>query len=123
MENIENNDVEKIESTPLKKFKALKIVTAVLFSVATLFVVYLAIDIASSPQNIGTAFALVLWICLAIGILAVPMIVSLVGMIITIVNKKRSACTLGSVIYFIVFTGLPVVVFFICTIMFNLVFN
>ena len=62
MENIENNDVEKIESTPLKKFKALKIVTAVLFSVATLFVVYLAIDIASSPQNIGTAFALVLWI-------------------------------------------------------------
>ena len=52
-----------------------------------------------------------------------PMIVSLVGMIITIVNKKRSACTLGSVIYFIVFTVLPVVVFFICTIMFNLVFN
>ena len=123
MENIDNNVVEKTESTQLKKFKALKIVTAVLFAIATLFVVYLAIDIASSPQNIGTAFALVIWICLAIGILAVPMIVSLVGMIIAIVNKKRSACTLGSVIYFIVFTALPVVVFFICTIMFNLVFN
>lgn len=123
MENIDNNVVEKTESTPLKKFKALKIVTAILFAVATLFVVYLAIDIASSPQNIGTAFALVVWICLAIGILAVPMIVSLVGMILAIVNKKRSACTLGSVIYFIVFTVLPVVVFFICIIMFNLVFN
>lgn len=123
MENIDNNVVEKTESTQLKKFKALKIATAVLFAVATLFVVYLAIDIASSPQNIGTAFALVIWICLAIGILAVPMIVSLVGMILAIVNKKRSACTLGSVIYFIVFTVLPVIVFFICTIMFNLVFN
>ncbi len=123
MENIDNNVVEKTESTQLKKFKALKIVTAILFAVATLFVVYLAIDIASSPQNIGTAFALVIWICLAIGILAVPMIVSLVGMILAIVNKKRSACTLGSVIYFIVFTVLPVVVFFICIIMFNLVFN
>ena len=105
---------------PLKNFKVLKIVTAVLYALAAIITLWFMIDIALTPKNIGTAFAIVLWLAIAIPVLAVPLIVSLVGLILSAINKKRLQCTLGSMIYFAIFTALPVITFFVCVLIFKL---
>ncbi|MBQ7235911.1 MAG: hypothetical protein IJX03_01995 [Clostridia bacterium] len=120
--NVKEKDVVQNENKPFKNFKVLKIITAVLYVVATAFVVWFMVDIATAPENLGTAFAIIAWFAIAIPTLAVPLIVSLVGLILSAMNKKRSQCTLGSVIYFAVFTALPIITFLICILVFNLVF-
>ncbi len=120
--NVKEKDILQNESKPLKNFKVLKIITAVLYAIATAFVVWLMIDIATTPENLGTAFAIIAWFAIAIPVLAVPLIVSLVELIVAIASKKREQCTWGSVIYFAVFTVLPVITFFVCILVYNVVF-
>lgn len=120
--NVQENISVQSETNNIKSFKTLKIVAAVLYAISAFITVWFMIDIAVSPENLGTAFAIVLWIVIAIPVLAVPLIVSLVGLILSAINKKRLQCTLGSVIYFAVFTALPIITFLICILVFNLVF-
>ena len=120
--NVQENISVQSETNNIKSFKTLKIVAAVLYAISAFITVWFMIDIAVSPENLGAAFAIVLWIVIAIPVLAVPLIVSLVGLILSAINKKRLQCTLGSVIYFAVFTALPIITFLICILVFNLVF-
>ena len=91
----------------MKNFKTLKIITAILYAVATAFITYLLIN--GSTEN-GLALAVFLIVFLVYGTLAlsVPLISAIVGLIKSIFAYKNSNCTKATLIYFGVFTVLPV---------------
>ena len=110
------------EERKVKNFKALKIITAILFAIVTVFSVVFMIDIIIEPKNLGTAFALVIWLVFATPANAIPFIISAIGLVICSVKRKRGESDKRSVIYFTVFTALPVVVYLVCILIFNIVF-
>ena len=120
MNNIDSDNVKTIIE-PIQKFKLLKIFTAVLYAIATVLSVVFMIDILNEPQNIGTAFALVVWLCLGAFALAVPLIISLVGLIVCALKVKKGESSKGSVIYFSIFSALPIITYFVCVFIFNIV--
>ncbi|MBQ3492898.1 MAG: hypothetical protein IJA88_02190 [Clostridia bacterium] len=96
----------------MKTYKGLKIATAILFVFSTMFVGLFVTDILIHGQHILTGIALFIWVNLAIFALAVPMVVSVVGAIITFIKWKKQKCGLGTFIYFVIFTFLPILVYF-----------
>ena len=123
MNNIETTSSDCIEENQeIKSYKALKIITAVLFSIATLFVVGFMLDIVKEPQSVGTAFAIAIWLIITLPVLALPMFLSLISLIIMILKKKRAECSGRTVIFFAVFTVLPIVIFLICVLVLKIIF-
>ena len=99
----------------MKTYKILKRITAILFAVATAFTVLFTIDIINDgAPHIFTAFGVFFWCALSIGALAVPFFVALIGLIITAIKRSQGLCSVGTLVYFIVFTLLPHVVYFVC---------
>lgn len=123
MNDIETTKIDCVEeSQEIKNYKSLKIINAVLFSIAAVFVLGFMIDIVIQPQSVGTAFAIAIWIVISIPVLAIPLFFSLISLIVTIFKKKSSECSVGTVIYFAVFTVLPVITFLICALVIKIVF-
>lgn len=116
-ENLNNNLSEQVtentvETQPkIKKMLGLKISTAILCALATIFVLWLYIDLAISINNaegwegLGIAFVLVIMVPLAIIGFTVPFILGLVGMIMAIVRFCKKKTSLATMIYFIAFTA------------------
>ncbi len=107
----------------MKSYKVYKIIIAVIFAIITILSSIMLADVLITEQNIGTAFALAVWLVLAIPAFSVSAVLSLIGVIITAIKKKQGLCTVKTLVYFIVFTVLPVVVFFASVGIFNLVLN
>ncbi len=104
----------------MKKYKAYKIIIALVFAIVTILSSIMLGDIIISERNIGTPFALVVWLALAIPSFAVAMIMSLIGTIISAIKKKQGLCDTKTLVYFIVFTALPIVVFCVSIVLFNI---
>ncbi len=95
--------------------KVLKIITAILYLIATVIAVLLMIDpvvSSSGNESAGAAVALIFLAPLSIVAYAVPTVVSLAGLIVSFINFLRKRTTLGTLIYFIVFTILPFLSFY-----------
>ena len=105
-------------------YKVLKIITLILYIVATVIAVVLMIDPIvknSANENAGAAIALILLAPLSIVVYAVPTILSLAGLITAFINYLRKKTTLGTLIYFIVFTVLPYLTFYIIILVLQLI--
>lgn len=106
-------DVAEVQPV-IKRMLALKIVMAIFCAIATVFVLWTYIDLAISFNNVegweglGLAVVLVVMLPLAIASYAIPFIMSLVGMIMSIVRFRKKVVTRGTMIYFIVFTAVNV---------------
>lgn len=97
----------------MKTYKGLKIITAILFIIATAYSSWIMADIITDAQTNGWAgLGIIAWIAAAGIALAVPLLFSLIGLISSIIKKARALCSTGTLIYFIVFTLLPFVVYF-----------
>lgn len=102
--------------------KIFQIITAVLYVLATAFIVFFTVDIVGQGQeeSFGVAVALVVLIPLGFIALIFPLVSAIIGLIISIVAKVRNNGGLGAVIYFIVFTVLPVATFLLMILTINL---
>lgn len=99
-----------------------KIVVALIYVLVTAFIAYLLIDALNTPppqqgQIDGRGFALAAFIILAIifgliGYLA-NVITSIIGIIVSSSHKKQQKCGNGSIVYFVIFTFLPIISFFV----------
>ncbi|MBO5067937.1 MAG: hypothetical protein J6C62_06005 [Clostridia bacterium] len=108
--------IETTAPVPVKKksgkYKALWIITPILYSLVTLFLVYTLYDtvVGANPDTLGLSLALWLTLFLIIfgtfGYIA-AMIPAIIGLILTIV-RRPSGLRVGQLIYFIVFTILPI---------------
>lgn len=125
MSELNNKEVQVTEVTQevteqktIKKMLGLKIVTAIIFGLVAIWFAYSMISIAGDLNSAegweGLGIAIVLVLVLALGgiCLAASLVLSLVGLIISIVRKIKKRVTTGTLIYFIVFTVLPIVIFF-----------
>lgn len=108
--------IKETAPVPVKKksgkYKALWIITPILYSLVTLFLVYTLIDTVAgaNPDTLGLSLALWLTIFLIIfgsfGYIG-AMIPAIIGLILTIV-RRPSGLRVGQLIYFIIFTILPI---------------
>ena len=106
----------------MQNYKVLKIITAILFIIATAYSVWMLADIIVDSKTNGWAgLGMIAWIVVAAIALAIPLIVALIGLISSIIKCSKSLCTIGTLVYFIVFTLLPLVVYFGCILAFNLI--
>ncbi len=100
---------EKISKSVL----AFQIITAVLFVIAAAFSIIFFIDVMLDPDGIGKAIGLSLWIIFAFAALLIPLIISIIGLIVAIVKKCNKKVGVWSIIYFIIFTVLPVITYLV----------
>ena len=108
--------IETTAPVPAKKksgkYKVLWIITPILYSLVTLCLVYTLYDtvVGANPDTLGLSLALWLTLFLIIfgtfGYIA-AMIPPIIGLILTIV-RRPNGLRVGQLIYFIVFTILPV---------------
>ena len=104
-------------------YKGLKIITAVLLIIATVYSTYIMADIIISAQTNGLAgLGIIAWFAVAIIAFGIPLLFALIGLISSIIKKSRAECTTGTLIYFIVFTLLPFAIFFGSILIFNIIF-
>lgn len=103
-----------------KFIKIFQIITAILYAIATVLSVIIMVDILSQPQNIGTAFAVAIWIVFAAVALSIPLVFSIIGLIASIIKKSNAQCGTGAVVYFIIFSVLPILTYLIGILVFNL---
>lgn len=105
-----------IKDSKKGRFLALWIISPILFGLVTIFLLYGFIDILNA-QNPGLSF--VFWFTFiyiifgAIGYI-LSMIPSVIGLFLTIF-KRPNGLRVGQLIYFIIFTVLPVIVWFLGT--------
>lgn len=105
----------------MKNYKGLKIITAILFIIATAYSVWMLADIVADTKTNGWAgLGIIVWIIYAAIALAVPLVFALIGLISSIIKRSKALCTTGTLIYFIVFTVLPFVSYFGCILAFNI---
>ncbi len=119
MENENNIQTEGNQTQDqLRRYPVLKIITAIVFAITTIFFIYVYADVLNTPVNkpedglgkgIGIAVILVVGLLLYIP----SIILAIIGLIITIISYIKKICSLGTMIYFIVFTLLPVMAFFV----------
>ena len=85
-----------------------------LYAVAFAFTAWILIDIISSDDR-GLGFGVGLAVYLLVSSIAngVSLLPSLVGLIRSIVGVKKGYCEKSTLIYFIVFTLLPIATFFL----------
>lgn len=111
---IDDNILEERANQKKKgELTALKVVSAILYALVTGFLLFEFFWILFTEQsNVGLGLAVYLVIILAaIGSIAnaVPTILSLIGLIITVVKRKKGEFSISTLVYFIVFTALPYV--------------
>lgn len=89
----------------------LKIFSAVTYAIIAVFLIYQLIGVVFGENtNLGLSLAVYLIvIVLYLGSIAnaVPTILSVIGLIITAVKRKRGEYSLSTLVYFIVFSILP----------------
>ena len=107
----------------MKNFKAYKIIVAVIFAIVLILSSILVVDILSGGESIGKAFGFVVWLVFAIIGFAVPMVMSLIGTILSAIKSKQGLCTIKTLVYFIVFSVLPIIAFFASVRLFKLLIN
>ncbi len=95
----------------MKNFKIYKVFVAIIFVIATIFCSIMLGQIINDEKNAGTAFALIAWFALAIPTYAVSIITSLIGAISSLIKRKQGLCDSKTVIYFVIFTLLPIIAF------------
>ena len=96
----------------IKNFKINKIISAVFYALALAFSAVYYIDVAVTGgdwQGLGYAITLLL----SVYAFAIAIIPSLIGLIRSIVGVKKGYCEKATLIYFIVFTALPIVTWLI----------
>ena len=111
------------------KLKALKIISAILYSAVTVFLLATLIDLIVDPgSSFGLSLAVYLVVILfIIGGIAngVVLLISAIGLVISAVKLKKG-CSKKTLAFFIVFTALPivteVVIYTVCMIL-NAVVN
>lgn len=98
-----------------KRYLVLKILSALFYALVTLFV--LALFVSTLTEQAGEVdlralgFLLLLIYC---GFGYVPGVaISLAGIIFSAINLRKNQSTVGTLIYFIIFTVLPVVTFIV----------
>lgn len=89
----------------------LKIFSAVIYAIIAVFLIYQLISVFFGENtNLGLSLAVYLIVILLyLGSIAnaVPTILSVIGLIITAVKRKRGEYSLSTLVYFIVFSILP----------------
>ena len=104
---------EGVEQRPLKRYIILKILAALFYAAITAFILYGFIYVfsAGSQETRQTAFVLFVLIFLVYGglLYIVPFLISLLGLIFSARRVKTGECVRSTVIYFAVFTALPVI--------------
>ena len=97
-----------------KKYTVLKILSAVFYAIVTAFMIYCFFDAFVESKENGFAVLGYVLILVTVGIsYLLPLILSVVGLILSAVAKSRGESKMGTVIYFLVFTCLPVVSWFV----------
>lgn len=94
----------------VRKYTLLKVLSAVFYGLITAFLIFYYITaLVQSSENAGwVAVGFILILCTyGLGYI-LPFIISLVGMILSIISRAGNACKTGTVVYFIIFTCLPV---------------
>jgi len=104
----------------MKNFKAHKIIVTIIFAIVTVLSSIMLVDIISKGNGLGTAFGFIVWLILAIIGFSASMIVSLIGTITSAIKRKQGLCDTKTLIYFIVFTALPIMVFSVSIVLFNI---
>ena len=96
---------------PLKNFKVLKIVTAILFAVATVIAAIFMIDpvLNSDNANVGAAVSLIFLMPVSLLSYIPAFIASVIGLIRSIIGLIEKESSVWSLLYFIVFCLLPFV--------------
>ncbi len=111
---MEKNQDFIIETKKLKSYNGLKISTTILqVLILGLIVLLLATSVDTTNPNWKLGYAIVFAIILSYGMiaLAIPLIISIVGLIKSIISFNKEECSLGTLIYFIVTTITPFVIF------------
>lgn len=89
----------------------LKIFTAVIYAIIAVFLIYQFASLFFNEQsNLGLSIAVYLIVILLyLGSIAnaVPTILSVIGLIITAIKRKKGEYSLSTLLYFIVFSILP----------------
>lgn len=101
--------------------KVFKIITIILFAVAVAFSTTIMIEAINNPSNLGTAVGILVWVIIGAIALAIPLVSAIIGLIISIVKKVKAECGFGSVVFFIIFTVLPIATYFLGILVFKLV--
>ena len=123
----EETTVAQTETTseqvvPVKKMLALKIISGVLFGLVTIFMLWLTIDAWLDPSDfavLGYFIGVIVWGSIGYG---VNLILNATVMIISAIKRPKGEVSKGTLIYFIIFTVLPLLmwlVFFLLTFIFN----
>lgn len=105
---------EGVEQRPLKRYIILKILAALFYAAITAFILYGFIGgvlAASSPEARQASLAVFVIFFLVYGglLYIVPFLISLLGLIFSSRRVKAGECVRSTVIYFAVFTALPVI--------------
>lgn len=100
----------------IKNFKINKIISAVFYALALAFTAFYYIDVAATGGD-WQALGYVLTLYLSACAFAIALIPSIVGLIRSIVGVKKGYCEKATLIYFIVFTALPIVTWLISLIL------
>ena len=101
--------------------KVFKIITIILYAIAVAFSTVIMIDAIKNPSNLGLAVGILVWIIIGAIALAIPLVSAIIGLIISIVKKFKAQVGFGSVIFFIIFTVLPIATYFLGILVFTLI--
>ena len=97
-----------------KKYTVLKILSAVFYAIITAFIIYCFLDALIESKENGFAVLGYVLILVTVGIsYLLPLILSVVGLILSAVAKSNGQATLKTVIYFLIFTALPLISWFV----------
>lgn len=102
----------------------LRVLTAVVFAIVTALLLWWYIDVLSTPvvseptngitinqRSLALAFFIVIGLIIVGGIgYVVNLGLAITGLIISSIKYKKQTTTIGTLIYFIVFTALPILV-------------
>ncbi len=115
-ENLDNNLNEQVVESEIevqpkkKKMLAFKIIIPILYALVTFFTVWMIVDLAITLNNaeglegLGVAIVLMVFLPLLIVGAAIALVISLPALIISIVLFAKKKTSLGTMIYFIIFT-------------------
>ncbi len=95
----------------MRNYKTYKIVVTVVFAIVAILSSIFMADILMSEENLGKAIGFVVWLAIFSPSFAVSMALSLIGVIISAINKSKGLCSSGTLVYFLIFTLLPIVIF------------
>ena len=95
----------------MKKFYALKIITAVLYVLVTAILFTIVLSSIGQGEHWELGYVL---LSITLGIYSIPfyliqLILSIVGLIKSLNANKNGQATKGSIIYFVIFTALPII--------------